>query len=251
MITDADRASFDDYGNVSRALEPYTRAASTGVAEEAFRTLFYPHARIVGDSGDLTLNEFIDRVNRGGGAATALTVAVDITGPAASVKLEFQNRKGSRVTDFLLLYKMGDRWRVSGKVYGKKSIWDDVFQDKFADHAALDAAIQVFVEGAKLGDGDFLRTAFNQNAHTIGSIDGDYHDHDLDDFNIAVNDAGPAPDIRHHVASIDIAGDAALAKVELLDWRGCRFTDYFLFYKQTNGHWQISASVYSAHSRDT
>ena len=55
------------------------------------------------------------------GATLPLTrvrfVAVDITGTAASVKLEL-HRDGARIfTDYLSLYKFPDGWKIVGKIY--------------------------------------------------------------------------------------------------------------------------------------
>ena len=42
---------------------------------------------------------------------------IDISGPSAAAKLEFVNWLGFRFTDYLVLYKGENGWKISGKVY--------------------------------------------------------------------------------------------------------------------------------------
>lgn len=42
---------------------------------------------------------------------------IDVSGPAAAAKVEFINWVGHRFTDFFVLYKLDEQWKISGKVF--------------------------------------------------------------------------------------------------------------------------------------
>ncbi|MCH9681494.1 MAG: nuclear transport factor 2 family protein [Deltaproteobacteria bacterium] len=119
----------------------------------------------------------------------------------------------------------------------------------FAEHKAVEKALQPYIASAKTGDGDLNRTAFFDHAHIVGSIGGEFYNMDADTFKGAVAEGGPSPEIQHHIAWIDISGPAAAAKVEFINWSGNRFTDFFVLYKH-DGVWKISGKVYDSHSNN-
>ncbi len=119
----------------------------------------------------------------------------------------------------------------------------------FATYKAVEKALQPYIDAAKTGDGALSRTAFFDHAHVLGSVGGTVYNMTADDFKDAVSEGGPAPEVQHHIAWIDISGPAAAAKVEFLNWGGLRFTDYFVLYLQ-DGEWKISGKVYDSHSNN-
>lgn len=119
----------------------------------------------------------------------------------------------------------------------------------FSDYKAVAQALEPYIAGAKTGNGKHLRTAFFDHAHIVGSHNGTFLNSDADQFKKSISAGGPSPDVQHHIAWIDISGPAAAAKVEFINWRGNRFTDFFVLY-QHNGEWKISGKVYDAHSKN-
>lgn len=119
----------------------------------------------------------------------------------------------------------------------------------FSDYEAVVEALQPYIESAKTGDGKQTRTAFYDHAHIVGSINGAFDNSDLDAFAAGVSSIGPSPDVKHHIAWIDISGPAAAAKVEFINWAGFRFTDFFVLYKH-DGQWKISGKVYDSHANN-
>jgi hypothetical protein len=119
----------------------------------------------------------------------------------------------------------------------------------FAAYKAVEEALQPYIEAAKLGDGALSRTAFADHAHIVGPIGGQHYNMTADEFKGAVSEGGPAPDVQHHIAWIDISGPAAAAKIEFINWGGLRFTDYFVLF-QRNGEWKISGKVYDSHANN-
>ncbi len=119
----------------------------------------------------------------------------------------------------------------------------------FTQYQEVEKALQPYIESAKSGDGDLSRSAFYDHAHIIGSIDGEYENVNAEQFGANIAALGPAKEIQHHIAWIDISGPAAAAKVEFFNWLGFRFTDFFVLYKK-EGQWKISGKVYDSHSRN-
>ena len=119
----------------------------------------------------------------------------------------------------------------------------------FAAYQAVEKALQPYIDAAKSGDGALSRSAFMDHAHIVGSIGGEHYNMTADQFKGVVTDGGPAPDVQHHIAWIDISGPAAAAKVEFINWGGLRFTDFFVLY-QKDGEWKISGKVYDSHSNN-
>jgi len=119
----------------------------------------------------------------------------------------------------------------------------------FGEYQAVAKALQPYIDSAKTGSGKLTRTAFFDHAHIVGSIGGEFYNMDADTFAGAVESGGPAPDVKHHIAWIDISGSAAAAKVEFINWGGNRFTDFFVLYKH-DGQWKISGKVYDSHSNN-
>ncbi len=116
-----------------------------------------------------------------------------------------------------------------------------------ADKAIRQAVVD-YVEGMTFGDEARLRSAFHPDAAIVGHYNGALEWQSIDQFvaEVAasgVNAAGPGP--TYEVLSIDVAGDAASAKVSNL-YAGARFTDY-LSLLQHDGRWTIVNKLYHQH----
>lgn len=119
----------------------------------------------------------------------------------------------------------------------------------FEEYNAVVEALQPYIKNAKTGNGKLIRTPFYDHAHIVGSIEGTFYNADLDTFEESIKEVGPSPDVKHHIAWVDISGPAAAAKVEFINWNGFRFTDFFILYKH-EGQWKISGKVYDSHSNN-
>ena len=119
----------------------------------------------------------------------------------------------------------------------------------FNEYKAVKAALKPYIDAAKSGDGKLSRSAFYDHANIVGSIGGQYKEPDADAFGKLIDAGGKSPDVQHQIAWIDISGPAAAAKVEFFNWRGFRFTDFFVLYKK-DGEWKISSKVYDSHSNN-
>jgi len=119
----------------------------------------------------------------------------------------------------------------------------------FSEYDAIKKALAPYINAAKTGDSDLMRTAFYAHAHIVGSIGGEFYNMDLETFLGAIKEGGPSPDVEHYIASIDISGPSASARVEFINWSGNRFTDFFVLAKH-EGKWAISGKVYNSHSNN-
>lgn len=114
--------SFTQYEEVLKALEPYIESAKTGDGKLS-RSAFLDHAHIVGSiDGKLDIqnaDQFGEGISELGASNNIRhhVTWIDISGPAAAAKVEFVDWHGFRFTDFFVLYKNDDHWKISGKVY--------------------------------------------------------------------------------------------------------------------------------------
>ena len=121
--------------------------------------------------------------------------------------------------------------------------------NSFNEYKAIEAAIKLYTDAAVTGDGALSRRAFYDHAYVVGSIEGTTFEMDADTFAGAVTEGGPAANVEHRIAWINISGPAAAARVEFLDWNGMRYTDFFVLYKK-DGTWKISSKVFDSHAKN-
>lgn len=71
----------------------------------------------------MTADDFGGAVSEGGPSENVqYQIAwIDVSGPAAAAKVEFLDWNGLRFTDFFVLYKENEEWKISGKVYDSHS----------------------------------------------------------------------------------------------------------------------------------
>jgi len=122
LISADEKSSFDEYGAIAAALQPYIDSASTGDGA-GMRRVWFDHARIVGTLDGQPMNmdpdAFCKLIDEAGGSpeAQARIVSIDCAGNAASARVEFLGWAGARFTDFFVLSKRDGEWKISGKVF--------------------------------------------------------------------------------------------------------------------------------------
>jgi hypothetical protein len=118
----------------------------------------------------------------------------------------------------------------------------------FAVYTAIAATLQNYIDGARTGDSAFMRKAFLDSAHIRGGYDGLPVDWTLAEFCALIDKHGPAADVVARVVTIEHAGSAAMARLEAENWRGTRYTDFFVLV-EIAGEWRIASKVFFAHAR--
>jgi len=112
----------------------------------------------------------------------------------------------------------------------------------------IEKTIGKYIEGARTGAADLMRDAFIAEATVRGSYGGKPVDWTLPEFCALIAKGGPAPDLEAQIAAIEISGTAAMARLEAVNWRGTRYTDFFVLLER-GGQWRITSKVFFAHDR--
>ena len=115
-----------DHGADSRQIEAvmqtYVEGGRTG-SIDTLRPIFHEMATICGYVGPDLFAQPIEQFyewHRENGPAAELKAGdfrIDIEGTAATVRIEFDNWKGHRFTDFFTLVKIDGRWQIMSKVF--------------------------------------------------------------------------------------------------------------------------------------
>jgi Putative lumazine-binding len=117
-----------------------------------------------------------------------------------------------------------------------------------ATHDAIAARLQSYIDAARTGDGARMRNTFLETAHIRGSYGGKPVAWTVSDFCDVIDKGGPAADLTSRIVTIDHSGTAAMARVEAENWRGTRYTDFFVLL-EIDTDWRIASKVFFAHSR--
>jgi putative lumazine-binding protein len=118
----------------------------------------------------------------------------------------------------------------------------------FAAYEEIAEAIQVYIDSARAGDAARMRGAFLPGAMIRGSYAAKATDWSVDDFCGVIGKGGPAAGLVARIAGIELSGTAAMARLEAENWRGTRYTDFFVLLKRDDG-WRIASKVFFAHAR--
>jgi hypothetical protein len=107
---------------------------------------------------------------------------------------------------------------------------------------AVRVPLENYIKAHATGDPEFARKAFHTEGNMIWIRDGKYSSETFDSFIKRAFTGKPAADedIRKEgrtIESIDIAGNAAVAKI-ILDYPTVKFVDYMTLLK-INGEWKI------------
>lgn len=109
------------------------------------------------------------------------------------------------------------------------------------ERAAIEAVVQLYIDGASKGDGEKLRQAFHESAWMYGSLAGTRYDEPIAEMIALVEgqplDSDGSYDAR--IVSLAQVEDAATAVVEENGcWGGISFTNFFALVR-VDDRWQI------------
>lgn len=108
--------------------------------------------------------------------------------------------------------------------------------------------IERYIEGARTGNPTLMRDAFIADATVRGSYGGKPVDWSIETFCDLIAKGGPASDLEARIAAVDVSGTAAMVRLEAVNWRGTRYTDFFVLLRR-DGDWRIASKVFFAHDR--
>ncbi|MEJ7623541.1 MAG: nuclear transport factor 2 family protein [Pyrinomonadaceae bacterium] len=108
-----------------------------------------------------------------------------------------------------------------------------------AEKDAVRVPLENYLTGHATGDGEYFRKAFHTEGNMVFIREGKYMTRSFAEY-IAGASGKPAADEaarKRWIESVDIAGNAAFAKI-ILDYPAVKFTDYMSLLK-INGEWKI------------
>lgn len=111
-----------------------------------------------------------------------------------------------------------------------------------SEREAVLRTIDLYIEGGRTGSGAVMKRAFHDGAN-IYSAGGGGPIQLLFDL---VDGKPPAKEIPYTVPHLEIADDVAMARVEIDNWAGARYTDMFTLLKTGDG-WKIVSKVSHKH----
>jgi ketosteroid isomerase-like protein len=121
------------------------------------------------------------------------------------------------------------------------------------DRAAVEEVVRTaYVEGVHVkGDPALMRKGFHPDFRMYVLRDGALSVVTLDEWAARIEKGtrerqGPAPEVKHEFARVDVEGNAAVARVELHRGGKHVFTDFLSLYRFADG-WKIVAKTFHAH----
>ena len=114
------------------------------------------------------------------------------------------------------------------------------------EYDAISKTIQHYLDGALSGKGEDMKPAFHPDATIFGYVGPDLFAGPIQGLFDWNDQNGPAKEMEARIASIDISGTVATARVECDNWTGHRFTDLFTLLK-VDGEWKIMNKVFHMH----
>ena len=115
------------------------------------------------------------------------------------------------------------------------------------EYDAISKTIQCYVDGGRSGRGDAMRPAFHQDATICGYSDGAIFAGPIQKLFDYVDHEAPAAGVQARLVSVDIIDTIAVARLELDDWNGHRYTDVFTLLKDGGG-WKIMNKLFHQYS---
>lgn len=115
------------------------------------------------------------------------------------------------------------------------------------DHDAIKNTVQIYVNGGISGKGADMKPAFHKDATIFGYIGPDLFAGPIQGLFDWNDQNGPATGLKAHIAKIDLEGTVATVRIELDNWTGHRFTDFFTMLK-VDGEWKIMNKVFHLHA---
>jgi hypothetical protein len=114
------------------------------------------------------------------------------------------------------------------------------------DIRQIESVMKTYIEGGRSGHNDALRPIFHELATICGYVGPDLFAGPIEMFYDWHADNGPAAELTAGEMRIDVEGSAASVRVELDNWTGHRFTDFFTLVR-IDGEWQIMSKVFYLH----
>ena len=115
-----------------------------------------------------------------------------------------------------------------------------------AEEAAVRAALEHYFRGHATGQGEHFRKVFHADSKLYAIRDGKFWNITSEQYISRASGTAPADEAKRKrtIESVDITGNAAIAKV-VLDYPQVKFTDYMSLLK-VDGTWMIVNKTFHA-----
>ncbi len=114
------------------------------------------------------------------------------------------------------------------------------------DVDGITKVIETYLDGARTGKGAAMKPAFEDGATICGYVGPDLFSGPIQGLFDWNDGNGPATDIECVVTRIDVVGTAASVRLDIENWTGHRFTDFFNLVK-IDDEWKIVSKVFYLH----
>lgn len=112
------------------------------------------------------------------------------------------------------------------------------------DYAAVHKVLERYLEAGRQGKSELMRSAFLPQATIHGlAPDGNLSGGPIRSLFDYIDSAPAARQLQAQIASIEIVGSVAQARVESDHWNGARYSDLFQLLK-VGGEWKILSKIY-------
>ena len=115
-----------------------------------------------------------------------------------------------------------------------------------SDYDAIKQTIQHYINGGRTGNTSEMKLAFHQDATIFGYVGPDLFASPIQGLFDWNDQNGAATELEGRITSIDLVGTVATARIELENWSGRRFTDFFTLLK-VDGEWKVMNKVFYLH----
>ena len=173
-------------------------------------------------------------------------IAIDYENNSAMAKIQVYFPETKRIaTDYLMLLKVGDAWKIVHKLINVKSL--DAFdsrEESIDNFSKIQETLQHYIQGTANGEPERIRTAFHEDLNlyyikdgSISVIPGDRY---ISNFK-----PGKRNNRIGKIISVDYEHDVAMAKIEVnMPDRSRIAVDYMVLLK-IDGQWKIIHKMFT------
>lgn len=116
-----------------------------------------------------------------------------------------------------------------------------------SEYDAITKTVQNYINGGKTGRTADMKLAFHPDATIFGYIGQDLFAGPIQRLFDWNDQNGAATELEGRITSIDLVETVATVRLELDNWAGHRFTDFFTLLK-VDGEWKIMNKVFHLHA---
>jgi Putative lumazine-binding len=118
-----------------------------------------------------------------------------------------------------------------------------------SDYDAITKTVQNYINGGRTGRTADMKLAFHPDATIFGYIGPDLFAGPIQGLFDWNDSNGAATELQGRITSIDLVETVATVRLELDNWTGHRFTDFFTLLK-VDGEWKIMNKVFHLHAEN-